>query len=323
MTAYEFEGIDKEKGYYNLLRSSEDNTYIFAAMTQVLDPENPPLFFYRVEPNMEKLSTVVKYSMPGLISAFNIRHHEKLIIVSPRDVNDPKLYLYDYTLNDSLFGAVNQPSNVRTRSNPRVEVAYISHTTKTDRIAVVEETPAVSTYAFSDGAFILRTELPELGSLKCTEYSSEIRNSFSIVITTNSDAVMIFNYQDLSRRLIETKLGENLNTAFHILEWRRLLVSGGSQNLVAYLDLPEAPCHDTLALTCNELNPRIILSCKPNSQLEINSSGSQLCKCINRFFKDESAEVCVKCHGTCLGCLERTNIDCVTCGFLGRLRPVQ
>lgn len=208
------------------------------------------------------------------------------------------------------------------RSDPKVEVAYISHTTKMDRIAVVEETPAVSTYTFSDGALILRTELPELGSLKCTEYSSEIRNSFAIVIATNSDVVMVFNYQDLSRRVIQTKLGENLNTAFHILEWRRLLVSGGGQNLVAYIDLPESPCHDTLALTCNELDPRIIESCKSNSLLEINSSGSQLCKCINRFFKDESAEVCVQCHGTCLSCLERTDTDCMTCGFLARLRPV-
>lgn len=107
LTAYEFVGIDKEKGYYNLLRSSEDAKYIFAAMTHVLDQLNPPQFFYRVEPNREKLSTVVKYSLPGLISAFNIRHHEKLLIVSPKNPNDANLYLYDYTLNDSLFGAVN------------------------------------------------------------------------------------------------------------------------------------------------------------------------------------------------------------------------
>ena len=174
---------------------------------------------------------MVKYALSGIPSAMDTNIHEKYIMVSPKDPADTNLYIYSYGLiTDGVAPpAVQQPIITRVRPNPKVEVAFISHTVKMDLYAAVEETPGVGKYKLSDGTVIDRYVISQISGLKCTMYSSGIRMSFYAILTTNSDKIVIFNYENgINARLIDTKIQDTVISAMEMTEWRRLVVAGGN-----------------------------------------------------------------------------------------------
>ena len=259
-----------KKGYYNVIRLAEGTNFFFAAISEPLDTKNPAKHFYRVQPIHTQMDQVIKYSITFIPSALDIAYNYKYVLASPRDPTDPDLYLYDYTQDPSYRGTDIQPTAQRTRSHIRIEVAFISPTDiRRDWYAAVEEIPAVSVYKWSDNTFMHRHTMDQISSLLCTIYSKEIRNSNYAIVTTNSDKVVIFNYMEGHGRVVETKLGSPIISAVEMIEWRRLILAGGKQNVVAYFDLPERPCHDSVAETCDELDPRIPQKCRPNAEVKI------------------------------------------------------
>lgn len=177
--------------------------------------------------------------------------------------------MYDYTDTHSL-GEKSGAVIIRDRATPRKEVAYISPTDGRDWFVVVEEVPACTQVQFLHEVEIKHTVFDELDGETATCKSREIRNSRYIMVATLSGKILIHNYDDdsISNRIINTGYQSGTLTAIsEFIDWRLLLTSGGDNNYFQVFSLQERPCSDTMTLTCDSLDPRIPLTCKPNASV--------------------------------------------------------
>jgi hypothetical protein len=123
--------------------------------------------------------------------------------------------------------------------------------------------------------------LTELTGEIATRASSEIRNSNYVMVVTQSSKILLHNWQDTSieNRIINTGYETGtLTTVTEFLEWRLLLTAGGDRNYIQVFTLPERPCDDPVAETCDVLEPKTTLSCKENSRISLDSGVAE-CIC--------------------------------------------
>jgi hypothetical protein len=76
-------------------------------------------------------------------------------------------------------------------------------------------------------------------------------------------------------------------------------------------------CHDAVALTCDDTNPSVSLTCKPNASLKTVELNPDRCYCDEGFYLDEQLQSCGACSGSCTSglCTGPLVSDCVELGI--------
>ena len=82
----------------------------------------------------------------------------------------------------------------------------------------------------------------------------------------NSLVVVNFNDPSIGNRVFKTGLEQMKSFNIHY-KHRLIAIAGGPSDLISYHILPEWPCTDPMAITCNPFDPEISLTCIGNARI--------------------------------------------------------
>lgn len=258
-----------------------------------------PLSAYRMDGNNPASVQQFDIGAPASVNVF-LKGTSNFIVLHDDAATPGKIF--DYTMND----AGNAISPLSTFTKPYTGAEEIGHCPDDGNNLVVVgigNTLMKTFYHVNNTLLLERTFSSSNGVLTAMDY---IEGSRLMVFASTGTQLIIASHTSDGDTPIYTTVSQNVKQISFFEGTRIMLITSTTDRNVRLYKVPEVPCTDQLADTCNDTYQSQMLTCKENATP--NSSGICECNpgylptgCTNPTSIDVCVEQCwIQCHSSCL-----------------------
>lgn len=287
----------------------DSTDYVFTAQSGSSSPQ----LSYRLNPMDD--SEFNSYALSNQAYGVVKRKGTNFVIVSLSGSNRE---IFDYTEVQTDSNPVAKVGNM-AKGHSNMEKVLLSPDDGRDLIVASENPLTIRSIYYPNNSQLSTRTLTRSTSSDWIYAGDHIPGSEYVAIVFFRKQIAITKYNEDQEAPVYIQAGSGSNYSMREIKvhpsMRLFGFSMGSSSISKIYKLPQYPCLDSLAATCNDIDPSLTISCKDFSSFN-TSSGK--CECDLQYYKSEhefykTRDACVSCHSDCKTCDGASDDNCLSC----------